>query len=350
LSRGVRISLLVAAYIVIVLFAGLRWETANDWVPYYEYYQSLTNIQDHSESFEVGYRIVSLISKDIGLPYSAFLLLYSTVYLGIITISFKERNCRYAVWLMLLFYSSFLLGWMGTARQVMANAICLFAVRYLLSKKLRPFVLCVCVASLFHISGLCYLLAWPISTLSIKRLHLWIITFILLIFSLLNGGSLIMRTVGNLLHIPFLDKRVLVYEAISTGDLGTASTDIGFLMYLKRLLFLIFFLAFMHKLSSPAEKIYLNLYLFSLILFVMFAGVIPMIPLRAGLYFSIFELFLLVSLIDRFKKLWARQIYCSILIMLSFGRLYSALYLYHPELYIPYKGVFINTDIIRALY
>lgn len=350
LSRNARLALVLIGYLALVLFVGLRWQTGNDWDPYHDYYHSLTGLQDKSDEFELGYRLVSVGARDLLLPYSAFLLFYSAIYLGLITLSFGQEEFRWTSWLLLLFYSSYLLGWMGTARQVMAIAICLFATKFVLARRPIPFLLCVAAATLFHATAVCYLAAWPLSYLSLKRWHVWAMMGVLIVIVIVGGGEFLVNEAGKIFHISYLDEKIAFYTALSTQELGFQDSDLSFLWYVKRLAFFAFFVAFLGRFTSRAEKLYFNLYLLSLILFVVFIKAIPMLPLRAGLYFSVFELFLLVALIDKFRNRWIRYVYMALLVMMSLGRLYSSIYTYHPDLYIPYKGIFINSDRYRGTY
>jgi hypothetical protein len=350
LNRNARYVVVFFAYIVLVLFVGLRWETGNDWVPYHDYYASLTNLQDKAADFDIGYRIVSLWGKDLALSYSVFLLLYAGMYLGLVTVSFLDVSDKRTPWLLLLLYSSYLLGWMGTAREVMAIAICLFSLRYVLSRKLLLFLICICLAAMFHASAICFVFAWPLSRVALKRAHIWLTLCILVLCAEIGVGAWLLRMIGQLLHIPSLDAKLIAYQAISVQDMGFAVGNITVLLYLKRLVYLLFFTIFYKKFETASEKLYFNLYLFSLILFVLFLDIIPALPLRLGMYFSVYELFLFVSLIDKFKWQSFRLLYRCGLILLFATRLYMSLYTYFPDLYIPYKGIFINTDVFRSMY
>ena len=219
-----------------------------------------------------------------------------------------------------------------------------------MSRRLGPFLASVLVATLFHVSALCYLLAWPLARISLKRRHVWLVIGALVAFSFVGGGAILVQLAASGLHIPLLDKKLKFYAAVSTQDLGAAAHHLTLLWYLERTAFLVFFAALLPKFTTPAERFYFNMYLFSLALFVIFVAIIPMIPLRAGLYFSVFDIFLFVSLIDKIQRPWLRQLYCIALILLAAARLYSSLYTYEPHLYLPYKGVFINTDFYRGMY
>jgi hypothetical protein len=347
LTKNARIAFICIGYCVILLYVGLRWETGNDWSPYYNYYNSLSSIHDNSDEFELGYRVLSILAKSVCLPYGGFLFIYSAIYLALIVISFKGENHKISGWMILLFYCSFLLGWMGTARQVMAIGICLISVRYVLARKRIKFLLCIALASCFHASALSFLLAWPLAQLKFKMRYAVIAVILLAAMLYTSVGTASMAFV--LEHSPWLLDKIIYYAPITTTDLDLSGGDLAFLWYLKRILSLATFVLFRKMFVSGAEKLYLKLYAVSVVMFVVFFKSIAMIPLRMGLYFSVFELFLLASLTQRIKTPALQKIYCAFLVVVAFSRLYSSLYLYHPEMFLPYKTQFFNEDVFRPL-
>lgn len=348
LAKSTQIALVAFAYCILVLFVGLRWETGNDWSPYYEYYTSLHSMNDNASEFEIGYRIISLALKDLGVPYQAFLLIYSALYLGLIFIGFASESLALTGWIILLFYSTFLLGWMGTARQVMALGICICSVRYILRRRPVRFLACIALASSFHATAVCFLLAWPLARVKLSRMQLWIVVILSSGAAVFNVSKLITDYVGAALEIPYFSEKLAFYQRVSVTDMDLNGGDLTILWFLKRLVFLgLFVLLFRLFENSAAHQLYFKLYLVSTLMFLLLFASVPMIPLRAGLYFSIFELFLLALVTRKVGHPALRKLYCGFLLVLAASRLYSALFLYHPVTFIPYKTQFLNEEIIR---
>lgn len=347
LTRNTRIVLLVLAYLVLVLFAGLRWETGNDWFNYYNYYDSLSRTDNPNTSFEIGYQLASVIMSRSGLSYSGFLLIWSSLYLGIFFLNFGEENLRIAGWIVLQFYSAYLLGLMGTSRQVMAIALCLFSVRYLLTRNWLRFVICVAVATAFHTTALCFLLAWPLSRIKLKLLYVWLALGALFVAAALNAGALLVRSAGNLLNISYLDQKIAAFEGLTGSDLNLAGGDLTLFFYAKRLIFLVVFLLLFRFFSEERDQLYFKLYFFSMVIFVLFFSTDAVLAMRAGLYFQIFELFLLALLTRRIKVPAWRGAFCVFLICLSLSRLWTTIFLNNPKVFVPYKGLLINQDTPR---
>ena len=204
LTKKARITLFVSSYVLLVLFVGLRWETGNDWAEYSIYYKHMTALHDNYDlikmdhTYEIGYKIVTLWMKVMGLSFAGFNLAYSAVYLGLMFASFRRDNYKISGWLILQLYAPFLLGLMGTMRQVMSVAICMFAIRYLLSRKLWKFLCCVGIAALFHVSALAFLVAWPIARIRLNFARVCAALAFLVVLSMLNVGSIISNLAGIL--------------------------------------------------------------------------------------------------------------------------------------------------------
>ena len=350
LTKNARVALLLSGYILVVLFIGLRWQTGTDWSNYYDYYVHTEPIHDPSDSFEIGFRLINVAIKTTDLNYSGFLTIYTAIYLGIMILCFEEDNYEMAGWLMLLFYSSFLVAWMGTSRQIMAVGICLYSVRYIVGGKWAKFILCVLLAACFHATALCFLIAWPAAKIKLTLRTTWSIFALTAIAVMLHLGAGVVHVASSGLGIPYLDKMLAVYANPEDQLAVLAYVDspgLTALFYLKRLLFLLFFTFCFRLFKSDRDKLYFKLYVISVVIFALFFEVVPMIPLRAGMYFGISELFLMAALTRRIQSSIWRNLYCIGLIILCFARLYTDLNSRTSDLYLPYKAIFYNRDIYR---
>jgi hypothetical protein len=357
LTQKARLALLVLSYLLLVLFAGLRWETGNDWPGYFEYYKHLTSLHDvmhnNSDSFDIGYKIVSLFTKDIGLPYAGFNLLYAMAYLGLIFLSFKHENFNISGWLVLQLFAPFILGLMGTARQMMAVAICMFSVRYLLSKDWRKFLICVAIAATFHISALIFLVAWPLALMRLSIWRVYIILVALVIASAANFGATVIEygvTYVQMLHNTDLDQKLLSEEEATPGEFHyAAGADISIWRNVSRIGVLVLCILAFPLFRDESDRLYIKLYLASFLLVFLLSGPVFVLAERASIYFSIFQIHLLALPTRRLNRRWMRQLYCVALLALSLSRLWTGIYLIRPRVFVPYKGVFINQDVKRDL-
>jgi len=329
-----------------LLLTGTRVSTGNDWLPYYDYFASLSSLSDKSDDFEVGYRLFAYLAKSIGFGNEGFLLLSSLLYLAAFFSVFRKQ--RGAISLVLLFYCTYLLGWMGTARQVIAIGLTVLATQSLLDKQRLRFFVFVLVAGAFHQTAVIFLLAWYFVRPAPKPSSVFLIVATCVVFGQI-GKVVLPLVLDRLTGVEGLGEKIIFYGNLGSEELGQASGALlGMLWYVKRLVFLGFFLALRRHFNTPALSFYFNAYLFSVALFLLIDPTLPILATRGSNYFSIYELFLLASLVTARVRLSSLVI--PLIIVVSGQRLYTSLYAYHPDLYLPYKGLFINEEFQREVY
>ncbi|WP_431101844.1 EpsG family protein [Roseateles noduli] len=341
-----RLASLSVPFVLLLLLTGTRVSTGNDWRPYYDYFANLSSLSDKADDFEIGYRLFAYVAKAAGLNNESFLLLSSFLYLGAFFLVFRKQ--RGAVALVLLFYCTYLLGWMGTARQVIAIGLTVLAGQSLLDgHRLRFFVL-VLLAGTFHQTAVIFLLAWYLVR-PVPRLWTTLAIVATCVAIGQTGKILLPVALDRFTGVEGLGDKLLFYGDLGSEELGQASGALlGVLWYVKRLVFLGFFLALRNHFNTRALAFYFNAYLLSVALFLMVDPTLPILATRGANYFSVYELFLLASLVATRARLSVLVI--PMIILLSGQRLYTSLYAYHPDLYLPYKGLFINEDFRREVY
>ena len=350
LTRRAKIGLLVLSYLILVVFVGLRWETGNDWDNYYQHYIHLPSPPEELSHFEPGYRFFTLAAHAVGVPFAGFNLIYAAVYLGLIFLSFKHDNFKISGWLVLQLFAPFLMGLMGTTRQVMAMAICMFSVRYLVSRDWLKFLLCVAAATAFHISALIFLFAWPLARFRLTFRRIWILFAFVLLASVSDIGGTLMRAAeerATILRLADVASRIELEQEATPEQFNPASSYASILLAASRVSLLALFVVCFKLFSEESDQIYLKFFLFSIVIVVLLSSSVYVLAERASLYFSIFQIHLLAILVHRFKPRVARIACCAVLILLSLARLYTGTHSVRPQIYIPYKGVFINQDVKR---
>lgn len=346
LTPAARAALLALPCLLLLYMAGARWQTGNDWQAYFDYYASLQAIDDNSENFEIGYRTLAWLVKAAGLPYGGFLFVSAVVYMSCFYLAFRRQ--RGAMVLVLLFYCTYLLGWMGTARQVIALGLTACAGECLLERRRIAFVALVAAAATFHQTAILFLCA-PLLNTPLRSTWFYLIA---VVASMIVGQLLLLvlpPLIDVLAGVQGLGEKVVFYGQIGTDDLNQElGATLGVLWYAKRLVFFSLFLALREKFATPRLAFYFNAYVVSVVLFLLLNPAVPILATRGSNYFSIYELFLLAALATTRGRLAALAI--PFLIVLSAQRLYTALYAYHPDLYIPYKGLFINEEYRREMH
>lgn len=333
------------AYLLIVLQVGLRWETGTDWAPYLEHFNLISNFASTSPlntGMEYGYSILVWLVKLFSNEYTMLLLVHS---LGFYYLIFKgmQRLSPYFFICLLLFYA-FTMGVMGSHRQLMAVGILLFSVKFILERKIYLFLLCLIIASLCHTTAIICL---PLYFLN-RKVNAYLL-FALIIIAFALGKTSIPTMMFNLIgNIGGIGDKVITY--LEGGVDATKDYSVSLVGLIKRILLIVIFIASRERLAIKVQHydFMLNSYIVGILLYFMFSSSLTILVSRGSLYFNIFETILLSCQLLLFKSDKDK-----ILIVLALF-LFSILYFIqsiaqYPDLFIPYKGLFINTDYIRDI-
>lgn len=357
LTKGARLAVFSFSFLLLVVFVGLRWETGNDWAQYISYYKHLHSLHDmmynNSDTWEIGYKAFNLCIKDLGLPYAAFTFFYAATYLGLMFLSFKRDNYEISGWIILQLFAPFILGLMGTQRQVMSVAICMFSVHYVVSREWKKFLLCVLIATAFHVSAVAFLLAWPIARIQIKAKRILGILVVLTAALVLNLGDVLSNSAATLLgklNMADLAQKFALEQLASPEQFDyAAGSNVTIMSTIARIAVLLLSLLCLRFFSREADQLYIKLYIAGFVALFLLSGPLYVLAERVSLYFTIFQIHLLALPTRRLRRPVLRTFYCAALIVLSLSRLYTAIYARHPEIFVPYKGVLINSDVKRDI-
>jgi hypothetical protein len=313
-----------------ILFAGLRWETGTDWIPYYDDYTN-HGIRD---DFEFGYQVLVKVISEFGIHYSLFLLFCSLISIGIVSFT-CFRIIGFSSLALLIFYSYYFLGsFLGAERRQFAIALCFLAILYIIKNKPLLFVCTILIAASFHISALIFLLAYPIYYLKGKGLFIASLSSFFLIMSILVFGfSNSIIFIFEKLNLGIFSYKIITY-ATSGSAFGEASLGIGFA---KRIILIIFLFSAKNRFKSTHPYLgLLNIYMFSFIIYTLFMITVPMLSVMT-IYFSIAEMLLIPLAINGVRS--TSPIFLTCLFAYIIFQTTSIL-LPHWDLYLPYISTF----------
>jgi hypothetical protein len=347
--RDVSALTLAFGVVLLVLFIGLRWETGNDWTPYLVYFENeprggLLN------GFEPGYRELVLLAHRVGLGYTGFMLLSASIYMSAFAVVFSRF--RHPSVLLLFFYCGFLLGFMGTQRQALAMGFTSIAMLRFYDRKFASGAALCLLATSFHYTALISLAAAavPRSRLS-KRAFVALLVGAAALYHFDVAGALVESGLNVVTGDGYLGRRLLAYS--TNTDLAQAtglSPLLEVLWLLKRVVLAVLFWILCSRRKRCLDNYLVNLYAVSVVLFLATYKAIPILALRGPLYFGFVEIVLTYIALQRLGGWFRRE---SLLILggiLGAARLYAAIILYAPALYLPYKSVVLNTDYLRFMY
>jgi hypothetical protein len=265
---------------------------------------------------------------------------HAIIYYLLIFSAFKKLT-PYLFVSLLVFYAT-TLGVMGSNRQLIALAICLFSLRYVLNKNALKFFLLVGFAFLFHRSAILFVVYYFLNR-NIKQSTIFIILIASFIIGKTSLPILAFSLVGGLIG------EIGTYKAMFySGSYQDDSVSLTLLGLIKRLLFIVLFIYNYQYLTEKLSyyKLLFNGYFVGLIIYCLFSSSILILVNRGSLYFTVMEGLLLASQFIFIRDKHYTVNFLILLFIVSILLLFQSIAGY-TDLFIPYKGIFINSDIYR---
>ena len=332
-------------FCLFVFQVGLRWQTGTDWEPYLLHFEGMTDISDvyySLEGFEQGYGFLVLMVKSLWHNYTLFLVIHALLYYVLIFSAFK-RLTPFLFVSLLVFYATNM-GLMGANRQLLALGICLYALRYVKDKNALKFFILIGIAFLFHRTALIFSIYYFLNR-DIKRSLILGTLIVAIVLGRTNFPFLAFSFVGDFFG-GMATTKVSLYLDRSKDDLS--NNQLTILGFIKRLVFLGLFLYNYKYLTSKISyyKLIFNGYFVGLVFYFMFSSTLLIMVNRGSLYFNTMETLLIACQFLLLKNKQYRDIALVLVFIISIFLLFQSISGY-SDLFLPYKGVFINTKFHR---
>jgi hypothetical protein len=343
------------AYIFIsvgfVLIGSLRWNTGNDWMPYYNFFTSFTTDNPYFLlAMEPGFAQFVKFLRVFSNNFTFYLTVLSILTIGIKAAFFYEYSG--AIFLAAILYWGTNLSDVIAVRQSMAISLCLLSTHFIIIKKPWYFVVFVYIAAQIHITSYIFLFAYFVYHVN------WSVRakYLILIMSVFVGALSISQ---NLLQIVIdftpsgvgldrINEKAQSYlESGNEENYGNTLSKTQRLIaaITKRSILLPIFFYFQERLTifQDRYKGFLNLYTFGNVIFFL---VVDFLTLqRLASYFYIFEILLFTII---FVNVRSKSVWLIIIIAYSLFKLISLIVNMH-DLLIPIIWIFSN-DLERYVY
>lgn len=334
----------VFVFCLFVFQVGFRWQTGTDWDSYLNNFNGTTSYTDVRNylliGFEIGYGIFVFVVKLFSNDYTVFLILHALIYYFFITKA-NHFLSPYPFLTLLIFYTS-TMGILGSNRQLIAISLCFYSLQFIIyDRKPLKFFLFVLVAFFFHKTALLFLLYYFLNRDFNKQLII-----LALIIAFLIGKS----SLPNYLFLNFSDflgetsaQKAQMYVGRELSK--TALSSIGLI---RRLVFFTIFMISYDRIiiKFPTYKLLFNGFTVGLMIYFMFSSTFVILVGRGGYYFTIMECFLLASLLLLFDSRTDRSYLLILYFVYAYFIFFQSISEY-PQLFTPYKGIFINSSYIR---
>jgi hypothetical protein len=333
---------------ILFFFTALRWETGTDWFSYKNLFDEVSLNFDEVfflqiYSFDFGYVFLNIFIKYLSNSYTLLLVIDSFIALALVYLFIKKYSPKPNISIFLFYNAFFVAQYMGSNRRIIAIGLILFVFAKIIRKK-KVWIYQI-IAFLFHKSSMIGLLSFciPKKRIPYKKIFLLlflsvIIGYFQLTFKMLE---LISMNLSNLSGFSIIDK--LNGYTVGSEQIELGARDPILMMVLstvKRLVFLIFYLLIIRTRIGILDNItdfFFNIYVTGFALYLLLNGSEVIQVLSS--YFTFIEI-VLIGRFWNYANSKQKNYFLPILFIYGFFQLVSSLNAY-PELYIPYKSVFL---------
>lgn len=319
--------------ILLVFLIGFRGEMATD----YQAYLSIF-FDSNSKEFipiEKGYLLLNQFFLNLFHNYQYFLVFHAIFFYFFVHKYFKFYT-HYVALASLWFFATNL-GLVGSNRQLLALAVCCFGLLYYIKTKNKViFIISICVAISFHNSAVfmfCYF--FLNRKLDTKVLLLALIASFFI--GIINISGFVVSHIGFLGAIAD-NKAEIYYNEIS---------QYSYLAIFKRLVIILpLILLFREKINDHKESnLVVNGYILGICIYIIFGQSLNIVATRGALYFNIMEPILISYYIYLVSNTVLKHFAIILITLFSIVLLRQSITQY-PELYVPYKNKYFETDLI----
>lgn len=338
-------SMTIFVYCLFVFQLGFRWQTGTDWVSYLDHYNEIvrfTDINTTRTGFEKGYSLFVLVIKYFSNNYTVFLIIHSSLFYYFIFNAFKKFSPFLFISL-LVFYATSIGTW-GANRQFIALGICFFALQYISDKNALKFFALIALATTFHSTAILFSVFYFFD----RDIKQSVIISTLLICAIIGKTNLpysVFSYAGG--QIGGMGKtKALLYIQRSTE--ASIKNQLSIFGLIRRLIYLAIFMLNYNFLAErlPYYKILFNGFIFGLIIYFLFSSTLTIMVNRGSLYFIFLEGLLISCQLLVLNSRVERGYLSVLLFIVSIFFLLQSISGYE-DLFVPYKGVYINTGFYR---
>lgn len=321
--------------LLIILQIGFRWTMATDWEAYYKIFEE-SNKAILNISMEKGYLVVNYLFNKLFTSYQFFLLIQS-FFLYFAVFKFYKLITPFPIIALLWFYC-INLGIVGSSRQLIAISIIVTGlIIYFKNRKWYWYILFVILAMQFHTSSF-FAIFYLFFNRKVSNKIIIISILISLVVGSLGASSFLISYTSYLGETA--QNKTSAYSAEATTFSATA--------IIKRLSILLPFLYYRTKLECNNKffSFIINAYVFGICVYLLFGKTFGIVATRGAFYFNIMESVIVSYYFVLIKNMVVRHFFILLMVMASIILLRQSIKQY-PEIFVPYKTQFFETDLIK---
>jgi hypothetical protein len=164
IRRSQRLVLLLAAGVVLALFAGLRPPTFRDYSPYKLYFEGLRHgIVDGGVNHEPGFWLLNRVAGLFMGNYLVWFVALAALSVGIMLKSYKDYTPWFLLPVIVYFSHAYIGREMTQVRAGLAAAICLYSMRHVIAGRFWRFALWAAIAASIHLAAVVFFVVYPLA-------------------------------------------------------------------------------------------------------------------------------------------------------------------------------------------
>lgn len=297
-----RILLYSIAFVIPFLVAALRYQVGGDWHSYYGLFWWVNQgVNTHMEvGFEAIYRITGFFTTNA--LYSFAIVSFLTLLPVYMTI--KNYSVSPAISYFLFFTLGFYFQAFTSLRSYLAAAVCFWAFKHLKSGNMLFYVICVLVASSFHISAIIMLPVGFILRIRMRASYYMIMFLFGVLITIFHEPLFYILT-----SFIWTAYREILYFHISYWNILLSSiVTLGCVVYYKKMI------------AKPSNIILINSSIFSFLLYATMSGWTGFALSRIALYMNMFHILTIPEIINCEENKKVRILYkaCVALLFCAF--------------------------------
>ena len=336
-NKSLKKIMIILFGIIIIFFAGIRWETGTDWENYLLAFNSIHNVDIGTSGYEYFYELLLLFSSTISERYSLVLFLIAIIIFSFTSFTLKKYS-PYPLFSLLLLLSYSINSSGFGYRQDIAISICFFSIYFVLKRNLLFFLIFVFFASLFHQSAIIFIPAYWVIHFILRKINILYLLFIIIFLYLLISEISFLAS----LYSESAVSKLSIYNDMSPEEklMGNENKFVVLFRGVLNRSFILIIPLFVIINNKNDTDLYLkifNIVFFGLILFILFSP-LGYVFLRFTRYFEIFHILLIPLTLNSFKS---NQRLFLILFYLIYCTVKFTFVLYiDDDVYVPYQTVF----------
>ena len=124
----------------------------NDYINYYRYYQNIA--AGREQDVDIAYKLINIFVIRAGLDFQWVYFITCFLAYGLLILCIWKYSKNYALSYLLFFFGGyfFLLG-LNQIRQFVSMGMILWGIQYIQNRKFWKYLVCVCIAGLFHFTA-----------------------------------------------------------------------------------------------------------------------------------------------------------------------------------------------------